>query len=301
MQKELVENWAPLLNSVELSRDRNARYFKPTCLLAVCSLIDKGADPACPIPVWQIISEFDALVVPIAPKKADRGWMPLWHLRSDGAWTCTKAGVSVSREVFSLGKPRTLHQLISEVDTIELISEAIPLWLNKDSRDELKAALCTIMKVDRDETTQRMGRYLEVVLSAQCDAPEFQEFDWVGSGMCFVEDYTKYRRHVRVERDANVIKAAKSLLGYQCAACGFDYQKAYGKLGQNYIELHHVSPVAENKGLKKAVSVTDDFEVLCANCHRMIHRLGPPWSKQKVGELQGILRLHGCVTSHDAE
>lgn len=172
MKDELTETWSRLLASVKAHRNRDARYFKPTCLFAVCSLVDKGANPAVPIPVERVICEFDTLVEPVFPLKAGSGWMPLWHLTNDQAWTCTKMGVTVPAEVFRTGRPKTMAQLENAVDSIELSRSTIALWLKKDSRDVLKFELCMMMKSDTDEATRRMGTYLDARFSP---APQYLE------------------------------------------------------------------------------------------------------------------------------
>jgi len=58
---------------------------------------------------------------------------------------------------------------------------------------------------------------------------------------------------------------------------GFDFESKYGDLGQNFIEVHHKRPLSqltENKTF--SFDVFKDFDVLCANCHRMIHRTNDP-------------------------
>ena len=56
-----------------------------------------------------------------------------------------------------------------------------------------------------------------------------------------------------------------------CQVCGFDYEERYGEHGAGYIEVHHLKPVST---LKKATKIDPkkDMAVVCANCHRMIHR-----------------------------
>jgi predicted HNH restriction endonuclease len=54
--------------------------------------------------------------------------------------------------------------------------------------------------------------------------------------------------------------------------CGFDFAKVYGALGDGYAEVHHRRPLAElESGQETTLS---DLAVVCANCHRMIHRGG---------------------------
>lgn len=82
-------------------------------------------------------------------------------------------------------------------------------------------------------------------------------------------------RHImitsRIERSPRNRLEAIKLHGYKCQACGFDYEKTYGSLGRNYIEVHHINPLAEQDG-EHIVNPETDLACLCANCHRMIHR-----------------------------
>ena len=83
----------------------------------------------------------------------------------------------------------------------------------------------------------------------------------------------QYRLHRRIDRNPEAGKLAKEYHGFICQVCGFDFKKKYGDLGEGYIEAHHLKPLS---GLDKDVTVSydipTDFAVLCANCHRMIHR-----------------------------
>jgi 5-methylcytosine-specific restriction enzyme A len=59
-----------------------------------------------------------------------------------------------------------------------------------------------------------------------------------------------------------------------CEACGFDFAIRYGTRGKGFIECHHPKPVATlAEGHKTHL---DDLALVCANCHRMIHR-SKPW------------------------
>ncbi|MDG2535249.1 HNH endonuclease [Sphingomonas sp. HITSZ_GF] len=75
----------------------------------------------------------------------------------------------------------------------------------------------------------------------------------------------------RVERDPRLRAQAIRLHGAKCTACGFDFEAAYGEWGAGFCEVHHLSPLgkAENARLTNPLY---DLAVVCANCHRMIHR-----------------------------
>ena len=61
-----------------------------------------------------------------------------------------------------------------------------------------------------------------------------------------------------------------------CEASGPDFSKIYGERGRDFIEAHHKQPIS---GLGRSARVTiEDLEMVCANCHRMLHR--QPGSQQ---------------------
>ena len=96
-----------------------------------------------------------------------------------------------------------------------------------------------------------------------------KEEDEVGLG---TEDLRKVKIHKRAERNQGLAKKAKIVHGYKCQACDFDFQKIYGDIGKEYIEAHHLNPISNLKGKIVELDPKNDFGVLCANCHRMIHR-----------------------------
>ena len=91
------------------------------------------------------------------------------------------------------------------------------------------------------------------------------------------QEAKKYRWHRRAERNQKLSADAKKFHGSTCKVCGFNFEERYGERGKGYIEAHHIVPFAEL--LKEPEPVTldpkTDFVVVCANCHRMLHRTKP--------------------------
>ena len=83
---------------------------------------------------------------------------------------------------------------------------------------------------------------------------------------------TKKERNPELRRKC--IEYYKQLWGghIHCICCGFDFGKAYGKLGEGYIEVHHVNPHHTFEG-EHMVDPVQDLIPLCSNCHSMIHRV----------------------------
>lgn len=86
------------------------------------------------------------------------------------------------------------------------------------------------------------------------------------------ENLKRLREHKRIERNRRLAAKVKRVQGYTCKACGFNFELTYGSLGKDFIEAHHLTPLAELQGDVVYLDPKRDFSVLCSNCHRMIHR-----------------------------
>ncbi|WP_256007496.1 HNH endonuclease [Pedobacter deserti] len=86
-----------------------------------------------------------------------------------------------------------------------------------------------------------------------------------------------YRLHKFRERDRKIIerKKASSLKRFgrlECEVCEFDFYEKYGTMGYGFIECHHKVPLYSLSSVTE--TRTDDLALVCANCHRMLHRSG---------------------------
>jgi 5-methylcytosine-specific restriction enzyme A len=90
-----------------------------------------------------------------------------------------------------------------------------------------------------------------------------------------MEGQVLYKLHKVRERSLKIViqKKKHSLLtlGHlECEACIFDFHDFYGEIGEGYIECHHRTPLSDLKMESK--TRLDDLALVCANCHRMLHR-----------------------------
>lgn len=99
---------------------------------------------------------------------------------------------------------------------------------------------------------------------------------------------TEYRTRSRELRDLAV--GHYSQAGYiRCSACEFEFGRAYGPIGEGYIQIHHLKPVSFMRG--EPMSMGDalaNVRPLCANCHQMAHRQTPPL---KIADLRSVVRV----------
>lgn len=100
------------------------------------------------------------------------------------------------------------------------------------------------------------------------------------------EEYQEGQRAWReasfLARNPKLVRDAKKHHGPTCQACGFNFEKIYGELGKGYIEVHHKRPMADGG---ERTSTVQDVDVLCANCHRMVHRKRVPLNLDRLKEI----------------
>lgn len=118
------------------------------------------------------------------------------------------------------------------------------------------------------------------------DAIIIEDEDSISS---FPEGAIVERIHLHRERNHKVIRLAKENFKQRfgklfCQVCGFDFSEKYGELGEGFIEGHHTIAVSEMQPNHE--TKPEDIALVCANCHRMLHRQRP-WLR--INELKQIL------------
>lgn len=81
------------------------------------------------------------------------------------------------------------------------------------------------------------------------------------------------KKHIWRERSPAVINICKTRAmengKLHCECCDFDFHKFYGTIGFDFIECHHILPIASGGERKTR---PEDLALVCSNCHRMLHR-----------------------------
>lgn len=93
-----------------------------------------------------------------------------------------------------------------------------------------------------------------------------------------VEGQASLVQHIKRERSRKLISAKKAEVlrktgRLACEACGFDFRRKYPWIDAPFAEVHHKEPLAGSKG--PTTTSLAALAILCANCHRMIHRTRP--------------------------
>jgi hypothetical protein len=118
---------------------------------------------------------------------------------------------------------------------------------------------------------------------------------WFGDSSDTDEEYEVDETRIRIrthkirERDPLLVRLVKEKFIKEngslfCEVCGFDFNKIYGF---SYAEAHHKKPLYKIKSGDKTKE--SDFAILCANCHKAIHRIdsNDSWAE--------ILKIHNKI------
>lgn len=112
----------------------------------------------------------------------------------------------------------------------------------------------------------------------------------------YQEGKRKMRETIFFVRNPQLAADAKRRRNYTCEVCAFNFVKHYGELGKEFAECHHKNPLSERPEETWTHEVTtalDDVAVVCANCHRMLHRRRPALKVEELIEIRrGILASH---------
>lgn len=90
-----------------------------------------------------------------------------------------------------------------------------------------------------------------------------------------IEGEPRLVAHFRRERDPRLAEAKRRAVGAElnCEACGLIAQAAYPGLPGDVYEVHHRLPLSNAH--EPVTTKLADLAILCANCHRAIHRTSP--------------------------
>jgi 5-methylcytosine-specific restriction protein A len=140
--------------------------------------------------------------------------------------------------------------------------------LDKEVFEEFSADIPRLKKIAHEIKTISNNPDLSNEI-AKIEDDETTEADSVKEGQIL------YKLHKVRERDRRIIEVKKKRVlkekgELQCEACGFNFEQTYGKIGKGFIECHHLIPLSNFESSKE--TKLEDLALLCANCHRMIHK-----------------------------
>ena len=86
-----------------------------------------------------------------------------------------------------------------------------------------------------------------------------------------IENRSRVTLHVKRERSQYLASECKIRDNHECQVCRFRFEEAYGVLGLQFAEAHHIVPLS--KLGENTLTRVSDLVTVCSNCHRMLHRM----------------------------
>lgn len=174
-------DWETMLMSMEKRRDKDARFFKPTALIAVIDGITDGSLTPSDIDPGHVIQRFDAYLRYILPERASSGWRPFWHLSRDGAWIFEREQRVVGPEDFATQrKPNSRRELIAKIDHVYVPPRTRRYWRDPSARAELRDAVIAMLEADDADSRLVAARLRTTRSHDLSEAATEPAFDWEG-------------------------------------------------------------------------------------------------------------------------
>ncbi len=213
--------------------------------------------------------------------------------RRGGRWRCPKCRVDYTDPIID---PTPVRAFTAHLGGVRRLDDA-ETWIRRvkaSTKPKLQNAI-------RLMQPSQIGSELATLISEQAtlaatpsapavvdDASSFAEADyssWTAEGQ------RRLVTHLRIERSSIAAREAKRQHAQRdprcpCEVCGMSFAEVYGDHGALYIEAHHRQPLALLDEPRPPTPA--DFAMVCANCHRMLHRTRDV--TMAVDELAGLLR-----------
>lgn len=239
-----------------------------------------------------------AVFNPVVTTSAERGYyvVYLFHANEPRVYLSLIQGTTAVRKEFGRATRQILrnhaNSLITRIpefipefspDTFELGSGAT-LPRDYEAGHVLGCCYDLTHELHEDNLRRDLQRLVQAYISLTFrggldPSPETRDDDdlEIGEKQQALIEIRRYKLHRRIERSQRAKDAAKRAHGTRCKACSLDFSEKYGELGSGFIEAHHMRPLAAlEEGTPVTLDPETDLTVLCANCHRMIHRLDDP-------------------------
>ena len=124
--------------------------------------------------------------------------------------------------------------------------------------------------------------------SAQSDTPQ-PDSTLVGDSPQAIEGAKSLAKHLRRERSPVLVEAKRRAFrnehgSLSCQACSLAESNLPKGLGEACFEVHHLEALAGRHNA--SATRLDDLAIVCANCHRMIHRTQPMLSIEHLSHIR---------------
>ncbi|MFQ1700530.1 HNH endonuclease [Loktanella agnita] len=123
----------------------------------------------------------------------------------------------------------------------------------------------TLFNREKGEFTLERGRHNTPIGVTDPDLAQFREGE---VRYAFVKHRSR-ERELRRRKIENFIREHGHVF-CEVPSCGFDFHATYGEIGKDYAHVHHLTPLSQVPDVGVSNNIKD-LQVVCPNCHAMIH------------------------------
>jgi predicted HNH restriction endonuclease len=212
--------------------------------------------------------------------------MPQLNYSETKSWAAFKAGPS--RAIAYLGPAKR--------------SIRVFLPLDPNGEPDLKSSPSTgtwarFQSVFKITSENDLARASQLILSAAASLDQKPELagikrsdqlspDEIEDGSAYIEGAVRQVTVNAYERNQKAREECLRRFGRNCVICGFNFLATYGAEAADYIQVHHIKPIARAGG-SYVLNPIRDLRPVCPNCHAVIHRREPPFA---IAEVRRMLR-----------
>lgn len=194
-----------------------------------------------------------------------------------------------------INRDEIAQKLLESAETQEILSNAVAKyktddllkvsgnmvdWFSAEITRQSNVAILWVNKYARKRVKVKNRKIWEYSLAEDVLPNEISE----DLDCSLIEGATKKVITNAYERNPKARAECIKIYGVICACCGFNFQKTYGDIGQDFIHVHHIKLLSEIKKEYK-VNPKEDLRPVCPNCHAMIHRRTPPFSITEIKKM----------------
>jgi 5-methylcytosine-specific restriction protein A len=233
----------------------------------------------------------------------------------------TRDELILALELYFRVNPSHTSENNPEIQELSQVLNSLPIHATSDLRQNFRnptgvyMKLCNFLRLDPsykgeglkagskldsevwNEFVGQTDRLIEVSKAIRSGSDELgtprteeQETELLSEDEEFAEGKVLSRLHKLRERNPSAVRMKKRAIlektgALRCEVCDFDFHKVYGAIGKAFAECHHILPLSQIKA--GAHTKLSDLAIVCANCHRMLHR-ARPWLS--VNDFKKVLR-----------
>lgn len=247
--EDLTPAWKRIIPRIISAMD--SPTYMPVAIIAAMRLIARRVVSPEKIPYDILAKEFIAVHYQIVGNSVDKAYMPFFHMAGNlSIWDL------FDKDNNKIAIVRNNRPTSSATYKDKGIRARLHSDLQNNLNPQLVIDAMGFLLPNNEDNSQNLSK-------GNCSVSENE--------MKLRQHYIRERRSEKIKNKIieNIHKSGKYV---SCESCGFHF-RTFFRVDFDFIEAHHRLPLSSSD--TKRATTEADLSLLCANCHRAIHRIYP--------------------------